>query len=240
MLFATLALYISLAFCGLVIGAIVLRYDLHEQEPWYMVALASVLGAGFMWLAGEAQVAMIMAVHESGRMVSNLLLAVMAGTTEELGKFLVVVTIALASRRYFNEPLDGLLYGSFAGLGAALEESVSVLRQLPDTAFLPAQEPVRLAGHLVMGGIGGFGGGLLRARPRGGNLVMVACLAGAMALHTVWDIAAFASADHFRISAQLKVWHTAVPIGLMLLGMVAFRSLVGASARVARGGAVRV
>ncbi len=228
---STILLYATLAACAAVIILVVIRYDLYDREPWFMVLAGIALGAGFMFLAGLAQTSVIQAMHASGRLVSNGMLAFLAGTTEELGKFAGVLVIALVSRRYFNEPLDGLLYGAFAGLGAALEESVWVLTRLDHLPTLPPQEPVRLAGHLIMGGISGFGLGLFTIRSRRWLIATVASLLAAIALHAAWDIVAFDAADHFVRTRTLQPWHSGVPIALMILGLIAFRRMVTVATR---------
>ncbi len=234
MLILTICLYFTLATCGLAIGLIVMRYDLYDREPWYYVLGAVALGAAAMWIAGQLQIGIIRAINAQGLQIPNLLLATIAGSTEEFAKFSIVVIFWAAFARNFNDPLDGLLYGSFAGLGAALEESVSVLSQSHINGYLPPQEPVRLCGHLVMGGIGAFGLGLLTIRSRWTIPVTLLCLVSAAALHMAWDVAAFSTADCYRTHTRQETWHTAIPIALMLTGMVAYRRLVALGARLTR------
>lgn len=230
----TLFLYLSLALCTIGIAAAVVRYDLYKQEPWAMLALTALLGAGGMWLAGKAQLAVIPIVISHYNGITNLQLALLAGSTEELGKLFAVICIIVIARGAFDEPLDGLIYGSFAGLGAAIEESIVVLGKGVAGEYLPPQEPVRLAGHLVMGGIGAFGLGLLTTRSRWAVPVIAACLAGAILLHTAWDVAAFSAADLYRIHGKLHPWHTITPIALMLGGMLVYRWFAGVGARLVR------
>jgi RsiW-degrading membrane proteinase PrsW (M82 family) len=231
-------LYATLLLCSAAIGAQVYRYDLYDREPPQAILLTLVLGAVALWLAGCAQIWIMSALGPTAAAYFNVWMAAAAGTTEELGKIAVVAFIALARPRWFNDPLDGAIYGAFAGLGAAIYESITHLgspwpvppQEFPD--YLPAAEPIRLMGHLIMGGIGGFGVGfvLVLRSPRRW-LWLVACLAGAMVLHTAWDIIAFEAADRGR----MLPWHTAVSVLLMLIGMVAFRMLVrkgAASSRV--------
>jgi RsiW-degrading membrane proteinase PrsW (M82 family) len=233
-LILSLCLYFTLAACGLAIGLIVMRYDLYQKEPWHFVVAALLLGAGSMWLAGQIEVGIIQAAHAQGVALNNAALAAVAGSTEEFAKFAVVVFFWAVVSRHFNDPLDGLIYGSFAGLGAALEESVFVLSRSHITGYLPPTEPVRLCGHLVMGGIGAFGLGLLTIRSRWTIPVILLSLISAAALHTAWDIAAFSASDHFRSGSRLEGWHTAIPIALMLTGMVTYRRLAAVGARLTR------
>lgn len=226
MVLGAIFLYATLGASAALIGWLVVRYDLYEREPIGLLGIATGLGAAAMFGVGQLQLAVIRACHGAGERLGNVELALLAGTSEELAKLAVVALAAVWFRRAFNEPIDGLIYGSFAGLGAAVEESIAVLSDAMPLAVLPAQEPVRLAGHLVMGGIGGFGVGFAAVGARRAILGAAACLVGAMALHTLWDIVAFGAADAYRAAGRTHPWHTAAAIALMLGGMVVYRSMV--------------
>jgi len=230
-------LYATLLLCSALIGAQVYRYDLYDREPPHAIFLTLILGAVGLWLAGLTQIEFIRWMGPTAAANFNLWMAFAAGTTEELGKIAVVAFIALTRPRWFNDPLDGAIYGAFAGLGAAVYESfVHLGLPGPETfpKVLPASEPVRLMGHLIMGGIGGFGVGFLAtthtSRKLRGLFILMACLAGAMLLHIVWDVIAFEAADRGR----MLPWHTAVSILLMLIGMITFRMLIRIGAKSSR------
>lgn len=230
-------LYATLLLCSLAIGAQVYRYDLYDREPPHAILLAMIGGAIGLHLAGLAQVAFMAWMGTAAGEHFNLWLALAAGTTEELAKIAVVAAVALARPRWFNDPLDGAIYGAFAGLGAAIYESVVHIGWPSAEPFLPASEPVRLMGHLVMGGIGGFGVGFVkvlhasRGERVGGWWWLAGCLLGAMALHFAWDVIAFDAADKGR----MLPWHTTGAVLLMIGGMVAFRMLVRKGAERSRG-----
>jgi RsiW-degrading membrane proteinase PrsW (M82 family) len=230
-LLTTTLLYLTLAACGLGMGLMVFKYDLHRTEPWWLVITSVLLGAGLMEVAGHAQTFavkhLVKDAHAfTGHFPSNTVLALLAATTEEIAKFIAVACVALCCRRHFDEPVDGLIYGAFAGLGAAIAESIATMGFGHDSPFLPAQEPIRLAGHLVMGGIGGFGIGLITNRSRYRFLAIPGCLLLAMLIHTLWDIIAFDAADVILVKGQLRTWHTVLPIILMVAGMLCFRWLI--------------
>lgn len=243
MVLSAILLYSTLAACAVVIALAVRRYDLYRKEPWWAVGLAVLAGAAGMHLAGVCQRWAIGLHTGAGGLVSDAELAVLAGATEELAKLAGVLLIAGACRRVFEEPLDGIVYGSFVGLGAALEESVAVLTGAAGWtagtaagvgSVLPLQEPVRLAGHLIMGGIGGFGVGLLAMRPRSAAWCIPACWAGAACLHAAWNVAAFAAQDAVKAGLPLATWHTALPMAVMIGGMVLYRWLVARGAALTR------
>lgn len=229
MLLPTVCLYLTLAACGVLIGLMVVKYDLYQRERWYMILLAVALGALGMFLAGQAQHVYIRSAEARLHIISNTELAILAGTTEELAKFLVVCGLGLFARRHLDEPVDGIIYGAFAGLGAALEESTYFLGWTAVPMFLPPQEPIRLAGHLIMGGIGGYGVGLLRTRIGGMGYAAGSTLlafVAAIVLHTLWDVVAFDAAEHFERARALKLWHSVSPVALMLAGMIVFKLLI--------------
>lgn len=225
-------LYGMLALCALLASYMVYRYDLHDREPWYMLLAAMVLGAITMYGAGALQIVFMSAGGSTVAANWNAWMAVAAGTTEEFAKLGVVLTIAALLPRTFNDPMDGIIYGSFAGLGAALEESTSLMGvTVRMWQFLPAQEPVRLLGHLVMGGIGGFAVGMNRParRPRW-LLAFVLTFGCAVALHVFWDVVAFSAKDKGRMLA----WHKTAAVSLMLGGLAIYWRLVAAAERMSR------
>jgi RsiW-degrading membrane proteinase PrsW (M82 family) len=224
-------LYLVLGLCALAMAATVYRYDLYDREPPLAMLTVVALGAAMMHLAGIAQVAFMSALGSRAAAAWNLTMALSAGFSEEMAKVLCVLAIAIAGRRWFNDPIDGLIYGSLAGLGAAIEESVVLLMASRPHEFLPAGEPVRLAGHLVMGGISAFGiGALARASSRPPRWSIAACLFIGAVLHTAWDIVAFSAADH----GKMLGWHVAASMALMIAGFAVYRGLVGVGSRLSK------
>lgn len=214
-------LYLTLALCAIGMGYQAYRYDLYDREPLRAVLVAIALGMLMMWVAGRVQVGVMTALGPYAAGSWNTVMAAVAGLTEEAAKLSVVVFIALVSRRWFNDPMDGIVYGSFAGLGAAIEESISLLGFPGPSEYLPAQEPVRLMGHLVMGGIGGFGVGFLRFSPRW-PLLLIGGFAFAALIHALWDVIAFDAGDRGRMAP----WHIAGSVIIMAAGFVAYRWMV--------------
>lgn len=230
-MFAAAALYLTLGFCALGIGLAVIRYDLYDREPWRLILFAVALGALGMWASYHAEISIISASHRRGRTVDYTTLAFIAGIIEEVSKAIGVAVMALLARRHFNDPLDGLVYGSFIGLGAAIEESVALLSRQDSLAALPATEPVRLVGHLIMGGIGGFGFGILTAKSRSACWAIPASLLAAIAMHIAWDVAAFAQLESGQAMTRSQ---TIIPVLLMLLGMLIYRKLAYVGAGMTR------
>lgn len=184
--------YLLLTLGGLLFGAMVYRYDMHEREPWWMLLLCILGGAVAMAGAFGVEYLALVAAYEAdpGRDIT-LLHALLAGTAEELGKLLVVVAVFLLARKHFNDPMDGVIYGSMAGLGAGLFEAVWYQLFDPVTAGLgvahgAGTNALRLLMHTIWGGSGGFALGLIVMK-KPWKLVLMQSLGCVMALHAGWD-----------------------------------------------------
>lgn len=221
-------IYVVLLFSAVVIGALVYRYDLYDREPWYLMLLAVALGYGAMAALAHVEDWTLNAVAAPDD--SPLPPALVAASHEELAKLLVVVLIALAARRQFNDAMDGLIYGALAGLGMALEESVAILRELHMRWPLPNGEIARLFGHMIMGGIGGFGVGLAAVKFRGWPVKLLGGLLTAMALHFFWDWLCAPSLG----PCEPCLWRNWLAVGIMLSGLVIFGALVRVGSELSR------
>ena len=226
-----MAIYATLLLCGVLAGVLVYRYDLYDREPVGLLIFVAAVGAGLMFVAGRAQVAALAWMGSSAAQHFNLWAALAAALTEETAKAGAVVSAALLFRRHFNDPMDGIVYGSLAGVGCALEEAVFVL--LRDGPEMPAGEaPVRILGHLVMGGIGGFALGLPLTRPSTKLWPVTAAggLLAAVTLHFLWDLVAFSARDLGRMTRG----HQAAAVALMLAGLGVYGGLLAAASGLSR------
>ncbi len=227
MLVATFLVYLSLAGCAILALVLVVQYDLHRREPWPIMLAAIVLGAAAMLGCMRGQEAFIMANQEMWANAPNWKFALLAGACEEAAKLLVVVLMALLFRRHFDEAIDGLIYGALVGLGAAIVESIKTIGA-PDTLVaLPREEPIRLLGHLVMGGIGGFGIGLVRRVSVLHVVTALSCFVIAATLHVTWDTLAYRISELAEQNMPPHYGYTAISIALMLFGFFLFKFLVG-------------
>lgn len=224
-----MVLYSCLVLCGMLVGWLILRYDLYEKEPAHMVLIAIAAGAVGMWAVGyleEWTLGLLGWVPATGPR-----LAVVAATHEEALKAAVVLAIAVGFPQEFNDPMDGLVYGSLAGLGAAVYESYHYLAMAhADHLLLPPAEVVRVVGHPVMGGLVGFGVWVLTGRTAAGALAGGLAITGGVALHSLWDCLAFASQ-----TGELSIRATSVcgPM-LMLCGFLGYGGCVVVSVRHSR------
>jgi len=221
-------LYGTLGLCVLGAAFIVYRNDLYDREPAWLLALTAGLGATAMWVAGLVE---SWALEWSG-LTSRAGIAALAAVVEETAKMLVVVAVALTARRAFNDPLDGLVYGSLAGLGMAVEESVAYLRAEPrGPRMLPPVELVRLCGHLVMGGIGAFAVGMAAAGRRAWPLALAGGLGAATSLHFAWDWLALSVAD----ARELSLGNSVLAVVLMVAGLALYGTLTAIGSRWSHG-----
>ena len=216
--------YGCLALCTIGLGLIVYRYDMYEREPWYMLLLALIAGMLSCLVIGYFEDylfgILMLGEHQLGQQ------ALLVAVSEELIKLLVVIGIAVVFRSQFNDPIDGLIYGAFVGLGFGLEESLFYLGLDSDNLRLDrfGEVPVRLLLHLLFGGLGGFAIGLARfpVRWRSWPLIFGICLGTAITIHALWDYWL-----GLRINDPLPdAWQQLIAISLMGTLTVTFGVLV--------------
>ena len=187
-----MTIYLLVFLAASVLLLLIYKYDMYDREPWFMVLLAIFLGGLSAWVVGDAE---DWAIGQSTAFDSIAIQAFIASSFEETCKLAVVLVIVFGFRRWFNDPMDGIVYGAMAGLGFALEESRFyldlVLRTAPrpSDADLFGQEGIRLILHFLTGGLGGFGIGLIVSRIRQGKVILVGWLGAALVIHFLWDYA---------------------------------------------------
>jgi RsiW-degrading membrane proteinase PrsW (M82 family) len=215
------------AACAVAAAALVYRYDLYDREPWYAVLATAAAGALAMRLLGVVEDPAIARLAGGGGSLAAA--AFVAASFEEAARLLIVATLALVVPRIFNDPMDGLVYGSIAGIGMAVEESFALLDHQGAGASIAIVDLVRLSGHLVFGGITGFGVGSIR-RPgtRAGRwmLPLAACAGIAILLHFLWDVAALARES----SGGVSRWPAVAASAVMFAGMVIYAWLATTAA----------
>lgn len=227
-----MTLYLALAVSGLAAAWLVSRYDLYDREPWPLTAAVIAAGAVAMAVAGPVEDRAIRLV--SGGLPTAAHIAAVAASVEEGARFGIVLALAWLVPRHFNDPMDGLIYGSSAGIGMALEETTMYLARdasAPVTGALPV-EIVRLFGHVIMGGITGFGIGMIHGDRtwRRWRAIAAACLITGVTIHFLWDAVALTNSMHAGWEAQA----TATSLALMVVSMGLYGGLVVAGSRSSR------
>lgn len=198
--------YLAVLAAAVVVLALTYRYDLYDREPWWLVLAA--LGGGFvtMGLVGQAENETLAALRPTTLAGKAAIVAIF----EDGAKLLVVMLIALVFVKHFNDPIDGLIYGTLVGLGAAVEESLMYIQLAQQTAIavnesaiggagvtwasIAGAEVIRIVAHALLGGVAGFGVGV-GARPNGRRVrrpaLKATCLLTAVILHFAWDLIAY-------------------------------------------------
>ena len=204
-------IYIAVFACAAALAGLVHRYDRFEKEPLRMVLLALALGFVAMRLVGLAEDAILAYAHLTPEDRAQKA-AIIAGI-EDGAKLVAVLLIAVAFRKHINDPLDGIIYGTLVGLGAAIDESLLYLGLAGALSALHtlATEFTRLVTHAMLGGVTGFAVGI-GARPdrprRTRPLLILACLLISVAIHFAWDVIAY------------RPEHHSIPVRLVLMGLM--------------------
>jgi len=115
---------------------------------------------------------------------------VVAGVTEELGKYLVVKKTVYGSP-YFDEPMDGLVYSSAAALGFASIENVGYMLTYGWEAIL-LRGPVSTLAHVLFSAMWGYPLGLNKVRKTGTKTRVWFGLVCAMITHGLFNFLIFA------------------------------------------------
>lgn len=213
-------LYSTLLLCAVGAALIVYRYDLYDREPWNMLVLMATAGAVVMWLLADAEAWTLIYVLDNTGLTA---ISAVAATHEEGARLILVALLAVLAPKLFNDPIDGLIYGSVVGLGMASAESLMRLESLPTRpSVLPAAEVVRFLGHLILGGITGYGVGLARIGHRLWIPILSALVLASMIWHFAWDWIAYDAA----FLGAAATWHTYASMALMLTGLALYAGLV--------------
>jgi protease PrsW len=189
----------------LLIGFWLLRL-LHPIRPppliWSLAAVVwgATAAVGCALLANQGLIA-LWAKGAGVRFASNWSASLSAPLNEEIFKACGVVMIVLAAPNVIQGPLDGMVFGAITGLGFQVTENViyGLNNILQSGAINPVQAitssvvvrvgQAALGSHWTMTAVAGAGIGYLiwHARGRSGVLPGIACLAGAMAMHVLFD-----------------------------------------------------
>jgi RsiW-degrading membrane proteinase PrsW (M82 family) len=179
--------YLGIVMFAALLARQVYGYDRYHKAPWPLLVFA--FGSGFVSMIGvgnlEDLTHALLNLAADNHVAAQ---AMVAATHEELARLLIVGLIAIALRRCFRDPMDGLILGCFTGLGMALEESLFfvALTAAPGIELI-GTEAVRLLLHVMLGGLTALGVGLVANRGREGAGVLTAGLTVSIALHWAWD-----------------------------------------------------
>jgi RsiW-degrading membrane proteinase PrsW (M82 family) len=175
------------------------RKDCYEPEPLHLVAWVFFLGALTVIPA-----ALIELLFPEGVLSS----AFVAPVVEEGLKFLVVV-FAIYRHPEFDEPMDGIVYATAAGLGfATIENILYVVEGGIAVGIIRAIASV--PGHVVFSCIWGFALGTAKFRPENERSgIILAGLFSAMLLHGIFNF----SLEVFEVAGLFLILLVIIPFG---------------------------
>lgn len=178
-------------------GAYHYYHDRHRPEPVLNLIVALALGCasffisrgiyaslGYLDLRFDPHV--LANTGNYGGLFAYAVLAI--GLGEELAKLLPFVAVAIRFKA-FDEPLDGIIYGSFIAMGFALAENLSYLSFLPQEHALARGFAGPLV-HIVFASLWAYPIGCAYLNKQPLLLVTSMSLAAAAVLHGVYDFVA--------------------------------------------------
>ena len=222
-------------------GVLLLWLDRNEKEPWWLVVTA------FMWGAVVATAISALFNDMFGGMAANavgnaavadqLTASLSAPFIEELTKGVAVLFIFVLFRKYFDNAMDGILYGALVGLGFAWFENImyyvnaAAAGGVGDMVALAWARGVLsgIGSHATFTGLTGCGFGLVRVMRKGVLRWALVPLfwGGAMFAHFMWNtfvgmfvINPDSAASVYLVSLPLAVAVLQAPFVLLLLGAV--------------------
>lgn len=126
---------------------------------------------------------------------------VVAGVTEELGKYLVVKRTVYGSP-YFDEPIDGLVYSSASALGFASIENVGYLLTYGWEIIL-LRGPISTLAHVLFSAMWGYPLGLNKVKQTGRRTRVWTGLVCAMATHGLFNFLLFTESGYSLLAIPL-------------------------------------
>jgi len=206
----------------LIVVALVWWFDRYDREPLHLVAVV------FLWGASVAPTVSVMAVTALGRVVDGSFpaaslgvidISILAPFVEETAKAVGVLLVVLLTDK-FDNPTDGVVYGTAVGLGFAVTENiVFALGALPESSgtggilMLVGGRTLLSAGvHALSSAVfGGLVGYAVWSPKRAARLGWsCAGLALAIALHSAWNTALL-YVGPFSPDGTLRGWLAFLP-----------------------------
>jgi RsiW-degrading membrane proteinase PrsW (M82 family) len=216
-----------------------------RPEPPRVVLIAAVLGAFSGVVAGAVEVWLRrhIPIAHSPWLAADEIALLFAAIPEETVKISVIAAIALRER-HFDEPMDGVVYGTAVGLGFAALENLLYVGFSPNWQTVAAARGVlSVPLHGALGAIAGayiasarFGGALgahkRRRWPRA-RLFFLAWLIPVV-LHTVYDAAAMSLDSARRDPAGTMAGSPALLLIMFIVPFIISFGAVVFAARLAR------
>ncbi|MDN5820945.1 MAG: PrsW family intramembrane metalloprotease [Brachybacterium sp.] len=192
------------AFSLLIIAGIMVLADRWDPQPLPLLIIAVFWGAaiavGISYVLNTLNGLLVFAVTGSEEIAEFAGLVISAPLVEETSKGLGLLLLMVLARRYFNGPLDGLIYGALIGGGFAFTENIIYYTRQLETSgaggvlFLFILRGVlNIFGHAIYTSLTGLAVGFV-VRKWGtvmGFLVFIPALIPGMLLHAGWNFSAW-------------------------------------------------
>lgn len=190
---------------------LVYRRDRYRPEPrslvvrtflWGMVVAIPVaaLESFLIWLADPDT--FLSGANSTPSLAATAYMSfVVAGLTEELGKYVVVRRTVYGSP-YFDEPMDGLVYASAAALGFASLENFGYLLSFGWEVIL-VRGPYSTLAHVLFAAMWGYPLGLGKIREGGARRLVWFGLIGSMIAHGLFDFFLFTGGIYSWLSLSV-------------------------------------
>jgi RsiW-degrading membrane proteinase PrsW (M82 family) len=183
-----------------------------------VIALVADAGTSYLYAAGGADVNMTVFLQSTAQ----------APIVEEVGKGLGVLLIYLVARRYFDGPVDGIVFAALVGGGFAFTENIQYFAiQIAESGTLDfaVGEIFFIRGilspfaHVMFTGFTGFFIGLAarRGTALGGIAMFVVGLVPAILLHAFWNGVLFFIYDFYAYYVFVQVPLFAIAVVTVVL-----------------------
>ncbi len=126
---------------------------------------------------------------------------VVAGVTEEVGKF-AVVRATIYRSPYFDEPMDGLVYGAAAALGFATLENLAYALAFGWEVIL-IRGPFTTLAHVLFSALWAYPLGTSKINPTGARVRVLAGLLAAIAAHGLFDFLVLSQSGYSLLAIPL-------------------------------------
>ena len=208
-------LIILAIFPGLLICYLIYRFDKYEKESRFPLAICFGLGilSAFPALKLEEWGDSIGINEHEGFWMLILLSFVVIALSEELVKFIVLVAYPF-QKKFFNEPLDGIVYAVVIGMGfATIENIIYAGRFGTGTTIIRAFTAV--PAHAIFAISMGYFTGLAKFNKKNKFLNLGLGLGAALLIHGIYD---------FFILQQYYEWLMVfATFTLLLSGFLSYR-----------------
>jgi len=179
---------------------LVYRWDRYHPVPrwlvirtflWGMVAVVPIAIVEVLLVLGQGGLESLSNLEQGQLSLQSMAYEafVVAGVTEEFGKFLVV-RLTIYKSLYFDEATDGLVYSAAAALGFATLENIGYALSFGWQVML-VRGPISTFAHVLFSVVWGYPLGLLKVQYPGSRLYLWLGLPGAMAAHGLFDFLLF-------------------------------------------------